>query len=250
MINPTDSPPTTGAQPEHDEMWDLENLRAARRLCDWMYAQSSRYVRGNVAEIGAGIGTFSERLAASRDVDSLLLIEPEPACVQELRRVFGASPNVTVVAETLPDSPTLRARAGTIDFVLCQNVLEHIDDEQAAVRAMADSLRPGGNLALLVPANPRLYGSLDRAYGHYRRYTRARVQKVLASADLEIIDLYSFNLLGVPGWWVNRHRRSPGLSRGSLRAYEALLRLWQPVEDWRRPPWGLSVIAHARRRAG
>jgi SAM-dependent methyltransferase len=212
-----------------------------------MFRQSEPYVRGEVAEIGAGIGTFSERLAARRDVTSLLLIEPDPVCVEVLKRDFSSNPKVTVARETLPDSPTLGARAGTLDFLLCQNVLEHIDEEQAAVQAMASALRPGGNLALLVPAHPQLYGNLDRTYGHYRRYTRERLQRLIAGAGLECVELYSFNLLGVPGWWINRFRRSPGISRGSLRAYEALLRAWQPVEDWRRPPWGLSLITHARK---
>ena len=62
---------------------------------------------------------------------------------------------------------------------------------------MARALRPGGQLALLVPAHPRLYGNLDRAYGHYRRYTRSRVEQLVAGAQLELVDLYSFNLLGI-----------------------------------------------------
>ncbi len=232
----------------HDELWDLENLRTARRLCDWMYEQSLPFVRGDVAEIGAGIGTFSERVAAHNDVTSLLLIEPEPACVEVLTHTFHSSDDVTIARETLPDSPALRSRGGTLDFLLCQNVLEHIVEEEPAVKAMADALRPGGHITILVPAHPRLYGNLDRTYGHYRRYTRARLQRLLIDADLEIIDLYSFNSLGIPGWWVNRFRGSPGISRGSLRAYEALLRIWQPIERWRRPPWGLSLIAHARKQ--
>jgi 2-polyprenyl-3-methyl-5-hydroxy-6-metoxy-1,4-benzoquinol methylase len=247
MIEPSNTTATIDSSAASEELWDLENLRSARRLCDWMFRQSEPYVRGEVAEIGAGIGTFSERLAVRRDVTSLLLIEPDPVCVEVLKRDFSSNPKVTVARETLPDSPTLGARAGTLDFLLCQNVLEHIDEEQAAVQAMASALRPGGNLALLVPAHPQLYGNLDRTYGHYRRYTRERLQRLIAGAGLECVELYSFNLLGVPGWWINRFRRSPGISRGSLRAYEALLRAWQPVEDWRRPPWGLSLITHARK---
>jgi hypothetical protein len=117
------------------------------------------------------------------------------------------------------------------------------------VRAMADTLRPDGYLTLLVPAHPRLYGNLDRVYGHYRRYTRERLSNVVVDAGLEIVDLYSFNLLGVAGWSLHRFRRSPGISRTSLRAYEALLRVWQPIERWHRPPWGLSLVAHARKPA-
>jgi SAM-dependent methyltransferase len=231
----------------HDELWDLENLRTARRLCDWMYEQWLPFVGGEVAEVGAGIGTFSERLLAHPGVTRLLLVEPERACAEVLAHTFANDSRVTIARETLPDSPALRARAGHIDFLLCQNVLEHIAEEGPAVRAMAEVLRPGGRLGLLVPAHPRLYGNLDRAYGHHRRYTRERLCGVVAEARLEIEDLYSFNLLGVPGWWLNRFRRSPGISRTSLRAYEALLQLWQPIERRRRPPWGLSLIAHARK---
>ncbi len=230
-----------------NELWDLENLRTARRLCDWMYEQCVPFVGGEVAEIGAGIGTFSERLAAHPDVSRLLLVEPEHACAEALAHTFENDPRVTVARETLPASQALGARAGNIDFLLCQNVLEHTAEEGPAVRAMADALRPAGHLTLLVPAHPRLYGNLDRVYGHHRRYTRERLRSLVVDAGLEMEDLYSFNLLGVPGWWLNRFRRSPRISRTSLRAYEALLQLWQPIERRHRPPWGLSLIAHARK---
>lgn len=212
-----------------------------------MFEQSAKFVGGEVAEVGAGIGTFSERLLADGRVTRLLLIEPEPPCAEILARTYASDPRVTVTRDTLPDSPALRDRAGKIDFLLCQNVLEHIEEELPALRAMAHALRPGGHLSLLVPAHPQLFGNLDRVYGHYRRYTRERVSRVVAAAGLEIEDLYSFNLLGVPGWWLNRYRRSPGISPGALRAYETLLLLWQPIERRRRPPWGLSLIAHARK---
>lgn len=232
------------------ELWDLRNLRAARHLCDWMYEQCLPFVGGEVAEVGAGIGTFSERLLAHPGVTRLLLVEPEPACVEVLEQTFGEDERVSIAAETLPDSPALGARTGCIDFLLCQNVLEHIAEDGLAVRAMAEALRPGGRLSLLVPAHPRLYGNLDRLYGHHRRYTRKRLHDVLVDAGLEIEELYSFNLLGVPGWWLNRLRRSPQISGASLRAYEALLYMWQPVERRYRPPWGLSLVAHGRRPAG
>ncbi len=233
----------------HDELWDLENLRAARRLCDWMYEQFAPYVGARTVEIGAGIGTFSARLTAHPGIEELVLIEPEPPCATVLERDFATDARVTVARETLPDSPALRERSGQIDFVLCQNVLEHIDAEVPAVRAMASALRPGGRMTLLVPAHPRLYGNLDRLYGHHRRYTREHLARVVADSGLELDRLYSFNLLGIAGWWVNRFRRSPRISRRSLHVYELLLRAWQPVERRRPPRWGLSLIAHARKPA-
>src|SRR5438876_7438885 len=102
-----------------DELWDLQNLARAHRLGDWMFEQFSRYASGDVVEVGAGIGTFSERLLGA-GADSLLLIEPEPACAQELRSRFGADPRVEVSEDTLPDSAALDARAGRADFVVWQ----------------------------------------------------------------------------------------------------------------------------------
>jgi SAM-dependent methyltransferase len=225
---------------------DLEQLAGASRLADWMFEQFACAVRGRVIEVGAGIGTFSERLLEA-GVEELLLIEPDPTCSAELRRRFGGNDMVDIATEALPDSPRLDNAAGSADFVLCQNVLEHIEDHEAAAAAMAAALRPGGRLTLLVPAHPRLFGSLDRAYGHHRRYTPALLAEVAASADLRVLDLYSFNTLGIPGWWVKTRRGASGVGTRSLAVYEALLRVWRPIERRVRMPWGLSLILHAQR---
>jgi SAM-dependent methyltransferase len=230
------------------ELWDLQQLAEARGLCDWMFDQFRDRVGPDVVEVGAGIGTFTDRLLAE-GAQHVLTIEPEAACADELERRYRDDPRVSMTRELLPDSPALAARAGEVDLVLCQNVLEHVEHDAAAVAAMARALRPGGTLALLVPAHQRLYGVLDRQYGHFRRYDRQRVRSVVEGAGLQIDDLYSFNLLGVPGWLVKNRLSEPSLDGGSLRAYEALLKLWRPVEDRFRFPWGLSLIAIARRPA-
>ena len=226
------------------ELWDLEQLAAARGLCDWMFAQVEDAVGPAVAEVGAGIGTFTGRLLDA-GAERVLAIEPEPACADELERRFGRDARVEVARETLPSSPSLAARAGSCDLVLCQNVLEHIEDDSAATAAMARALRPGGTLLLLVPAHPRLYGALDRNYGHFRRYDRERVERVVSAAGLRLERLYSFNLLGIAGWWAKNRRGAGAIGAGSLRTYEALLRLWRPIEDRVELRFGLSLIARA-----
>jgi SAM-dependent methyltransferase len=211
-----------------------------------MFEQLPPGVGGRVLEVGAGIGTFSARLRAS-GAEHLVLIEPEPACVAELEHRFAGDPHVEVRAESLPDAPSLRDREGEFDFALSQNVLEHIADDGAAMAAMARVLRPGGRLTALVPAHPRLYGPLDRQYGHHRRYTRDRLRSIVEGARLSVERLYAFNALGIPGWWVRNRLGADGIGSAPLRAYEALLAAWRPVERRIDLPFGLSLIVQAQR---
>lgn len=231
---------------DENEVWDLENLAQARRLGDWMHEQFAPHVGPSAVEIGAGIGTFSQRLL-DQGVTDLLLLDPEPGCHRRLLERYGDDARCTVSDELLPDSPVLAQRAGSADFVLCQNVLEHIADHEASVAAMARTLRPGGVLTLLVPAHPRLFGRLDRLYGHERRYTRAVLRGVVEGAGLEVLDLYSFNALGILGWVTKSYVGDARLDPRSLRTYERIVPAWRAVERRVRLPVGLSLVVHARR---
>jgi SAM-dependent methyltransferase len=201
---------------------------------------------GAMLEIGAGIGTFS-RLLLDAGATELMLVEPEGACVAELERAFAADPRVQIAPELLPDAASLRERPASFSYALCQNVLEHIEDHVSALAAVVDALEPGGELAVLVPAHAFLFGRLDRRFGHFRRYDRAGVRELVTAAGAELTSLRSFNMLGVPGWWVAGKTELLDITEGSLRAYEAMVRWWAPVEDRLRPPLGLSVVARARK---
>jgi SAM-dependent methyltransferase len=241
----TGSPAITGG-PAGDDLWDLRNLAAAKRLCDFTVDQFPANVGTSAVEVGAGIGTFSQRLL-DKGVDDLLLIEPETACIGELEQRFAGDSRVRISAELLPEAASLAARPASFDFALSQNVFEHIEDDHAAVAAMARGLKPGGVLMALVPAHPRLYGPLDRAYGHYRRYTPERLRSVVESAGLEVERLYRFNALGILGWWAKNRAGAGGIGSSPLRVYEALLAAWRPIEERIDVPVGLSLIVHARR---
>jgi SAM-dependent methyltransferase len=230
-----------------EQLWDLHHLARAHRLIDWTAENVHRHARGAIAEVGAGIGTYSERLLA-RGARELLLLEPDDICADVLQSRFGDDPRVVVSEDQLPDSPLLRERAGSLDAVISQNVIEHIEDDYAAVAAMAASLRPGGVMSLQVPANPSLYNELDRVYGHYRRYDERRLRDVVTAAGLDVIEVRHFNLLGVLGWVANRNRSKPRVGPRSLAVYEALVKAWRPVEDRFRPRRGLSLIIHAAKR--
>jgi SAM-dependent methyltransferase len=178
------------------------------------------------------------------DRDRLVLTDTRPEYLNRLRARFGdgGRGQVAVTRLYLPDDD--RVLSGEqFDTVICLNVLEHVEDDVGALRAIRKLLTPGGRLILLVPSLPALYGSLDRALGHYRRYTRRELAEKFTRAELHIRHMEYFNLAGVPGWWfTGRVLRRDMIPAGSLSVYDALVPLFK-LERFL--PWriGQSLIA-------
>ena len=220
----------------------LECMAAAPRYNRWMFDRLRPWVGRRVLEIGAGIGNMSAFLVDRTRVERVVLTDTEPDYLGRLRERFAGRLHVSVAELRLPAvSPSLAAER--LDTVVCLNVLEHIEDDRASLRAMHDLLQPGGRLVLLVPSLRALYGTLDEALGHFRRYVPAELSEKLGAAGFRIRHLEYFNLAGVPGWWVaGRVLRRRLIPTGALRWYEALVPLFR-LE--RLLPWriGQSLIA-------
>jgi hypothetical protein len=88
------------------------------------------------------------------------------------------------------------------DAMVSINVLEHIEADERELGIYRTLLAEHqGFLCLFVPARPEIYSSLDRDFGHYRRYTRPGLATKLAQAGFEIIRLDYFNFVGYFAWW-------------------------------------------------
>lgn len=74
----------------------------------------------------------------------------------------------------------------SVDLVCMFDAIEHIPDDQRAMREVARVLRPGGRVLVTVPAYPLLYANNDRIAQHERRYTRPMLREVFAQAGLEV----------------------------------------------------------------
>ncbi len=220
----------------------LERMAVAPRYNRWMFERLRPWVGRRVLEIGAGIGNMSAFLMDQAGIDRVVLTDTEPFYLRRLRERFAGRPHVSVAELRLP-AVDPRHVAERLDTIVCLNVLEHIDDDRASLSALRTLLRPGGRVVLLVPALRALYGTLDRALGHVRRYVPDELSGKLRTAGFGVIHVEYFNLAGVPGWWLaGRVLRRRLIPTGALRWYDALVPLFR-LERFL--PWriGQSLIA-------
>jgi SAM-dependent methyltransferase len=225
-----------------DESFDLKILRGASSYQQWVLAWFEGALRGQIAEVGPGIGNFTRWL--SEAADQVVAIEPEPIMCDEITAL--GLPNVTVVQGLIED---VAPEIPPSDAVFMCNVLEHIGDDEAAIASAHALLKPGGHICVVVPAHQLLYGTLDRRYGHLRRYRKRDIRRALESAGFVDVKAEYFNPVGALGWFlVVRVLRRPHLSEGSVTLSERVaVPAGKALRRLGRPPFGQSVVAIGRR---
>ena len=235
----TDAPNATA----NTQDFEFAALGEARNYRHALFEEFRSALRGDVIEVGAGIGQMSEHLRNWPGVQRAVAVEPDPRfCAEHRRRLPGHE----LIEGTVSDLP-----AGTAcDAVMSINVLEHIREDEAELNRYAGLLRPRrGALCLLVPARSELYAPIDKDFGHFRRYDYPGLKSKLARAGFSTERLCYFNCVGYFAWWtsfclVKKRSFSPGM----VRTFDRCI---FPVAHWCeshlfRPPFGQSLLAVAR----
>jgi SAM-dependent methyltransferase len=220
-------------------------LSQTPRLNRWLYSKLAPHVKGDVLEIGSGIGNLSSLLLG--DAERVVLSDMESHYIDALTARFAGDSRVNIVRYDLDASPPAEIASRRFDTIVAVNVIEHIRDDHGLVAQLAGMLKPGGKLAVYVPACPFAYGTLDRALGHYRRYTPRTLEALLSGAGLQTPTPKYVNLFGLAGWFMSG--RLLGRERlGSLPMilFEALLPLFR-LEDLVPLPLGLGVYTAAQK---
>jgi len=222
----------------------LDSLDGATNYADWIYSMMEPHLGQKVLEVGAGHGTLTDRLMQGRCVTAT---DVSPRCVAMLEEKYRDDPEVDVKFCDIEQD----VEPGPFDSVVLVNVLEHLDDDEKALRRLREALRPGGSLLLFVPAFERLYSDFDRRIGHRRRYHRRALADVVTSAGLDPVDIHYVNSLGVAAWWLvaKKLRRTP--ADGPLVATfdRAVVPTLRRMEERYTPPFGQSLLCVARRPA-
>jgi SAM-dependent methyltransferase len=196
----------------------------------------------SVLEVGAGLGEFAAQLAG---LDRHVVTDVDPAAVASMAERFAGRPEVEARVLDLADGAI---DLGTpVSTVVAINVLEHLDDDAGARRALASMTEPGGRIVRWVPAYMQLYGDFDRAVGHVRRYTPRTMTAAIRDAGLTPEVVKPVNLLGGIAWWATVRRGGVGTPNPRLvRTYDRfVVPVTRALERRVTPPFGQSVLAVA-----
>src|SRR5579863_3586510 len=162
----------------------LNNLTGTPQYLNWLSRVLRPSLGDTVLELGAGIGNVASHLMGRRL--RYVAAEKDPLYLHALRNRFLRTPNVEVL-QLDPECPADYQRAdGPFDTVLCVNVLEYVEDPAAVIQAAASVLKSGGSLVVLAPQSQAMYGTLDKAIGHRRRFSKAQLRSLLEAHGLAV----------------------------------------------------------------
>ena len=163
----------------HDACFRIEDASlwfAHRNAC--IAAALRRHgVRGPLLDVGGGNGAVSKAL--DDEGIATVLLEPGPEGVQNARRRGVRN----VICATLEDAGF---EDGAFGAAGAFDVVEHVANDAGLCREIHRVLRPGGTLCVTVPAYGWLWSSEDELAGHHRRYSRARLEALLASCAFRV----------------------------------------------------------------
>lgn len=231
------------------EAYEGREFEAAANLDNyyrWITDGFRPYLIGAGTEIGAGIGTYSQYLRPF--FSTFDAVEPSPVQHKDLQTRFSGDDGVRVFSETIDD---YRARAGdgSRDSICMVNVLEHIEDDLQAIRALHALLTTGGHLCVFVPALPMLYSKLDGIFGHHRRYLKDELIGKMTDGGFEVVACKYMDILGIPAWGVvNTLLGSTSLNPHMAKIYDKVfVPLTRGAEALVTPPLGKSLLAVGRK---
>ena len=197
-----------GYDPRHfSELARLESrnfwFRARNRLIVWALG---RYFPGThrFLEVGCGTGFVLSGIASSFPA---LEITGSEVAAEGLGFAAGRVPAARLIQM---DARRIPFR-GEFDVAGAFDVIEHIEDDRAVLRALLDALAPGGGLLLTVPQHPFLWSEFDVRARHVRRYRAADLRAKLVETGFEIVKMTSFVTLLLPLMTASRLvRKTPG----------------------------------------
>jgi SAM-dependent methyltransferase len=187
--------------------------RGRRKVLERVVEDLRLPARARILDAGCGSGRNMVELARHGTVTGIELAEASVALARE--RGMGE-----VIAGSVLEMPF---EADSFDLAASLDVIEHLEDDLAALRELRRVVAPGGSLLVTVPAYQWLWSGHDEINHHFRRYTRRSLQRAGEEAGWQQVRTTYFNSLLLPAAILLRV-----LDRFSRKTTESSLDLWVP----------------------
>lgn len=224
----------------------LKTISTAAHFNNWMYQTIKPFLKGNILEIGSGIGNITQYVLDDKYNTTASDLRTDYCTILGNRFAGNAFlqgvKNIDIVH---PDFEQKHSDLlNTFDSIFALNIIEHVENDVLAIENCKKLLKENGNLIILVPAYAVLYNGFDTELKHYRRYTKSNLQQLLQKADFTIVSSQYFNLAGIAGWWFTgsllRRKLIPVVQ---MKIFDLMVPIFK-LADWLvMNKMGLSVIA-------
>jgi cyclopropane fatty-acyl-phospholipid synthase-like methyltransferase len=153
--------------------------------------QIKRYIKGNVLEVGAGIGSTT-LLLNDGSANQWLMLEPDENMSASLKKKIETK---EFPANCGLETGTICQLSSTFDTIIYIDVLEHIENDVEEMKKAAALLNPGGHIVVLSPAFNHLFSPFDKAIGHCRRYNK-KMFRHITPESLQLISNRYYDTVG------------------------------------------------------
>lgn len=236
---------------EYSGHTNLELVSQNHRFNNWMYKEISAGLKGDVLEIGSGIGTYSKKIIQDKPrVSHIMLTDISSSYIEALANKFSSKNNNVSVSKLDLDRKEDYEKIGykKFDSILALNVLEHVENDEFALQQLYEMLKDEGTVVILVPCHKFLYNIIDKNVGHFRRYTKKELEYKVSKTQFTIQRIFYFNMLGIVGWYLNGSlAKNPQINSTASRIFDSLVPVSQYVERLIGGRLGLSIICYLKK---
>lgn len=228
----------------------LEVIAKADRFNRWIYDQFRDQLKGEVLEIGSGIGNIS-RLAIE-DKHPVTLSDYNKEYCELLKEKFAGNESVNEVLQIDLLHPDFKTQFSSykekFDSIFLLNVIEHIQDDELAIANCRYLLKQEGHLIVLAPAYSWLYCRLDKELGHYKRYSLKSMSALLQKQNFVIESGVYFNFTGIAGWLLFGKIFQRKMLGTEMSAFNSIVPIAKFIDKLLGKNAGLSIIITGKKQ--
>lgn len=227
---------------------NLETAVKRKNFTKWVLEETSSKLKGDILEIGSGLGTYSKYFIQNHPNSKIVLSDISSSYIQNLKGKF-LSKTVDVFKLDLNNKADFsKIGYNKFDSIIAINILEHVKDDVFALSELHKMLKENGILIILVPANKFLYNVIDESISHFRRYTKYELKNKLYDTNFTIQKIYSFNILGILGWFLNGNVfKKSEINKNTSSFFDKLVPIMKIIEKFFGRKFGLSIICYCKK---